>query len=71
VLPSHTVLFVIAGGNYRYLVMPMTKPAGKASADVETEIAEPEADTGIEVVGQTSTMEELMKKTNDLLLFDL
>jgi hypothetical protein len=56
------VLFETDGGDYRYLVMPMAKPEVKANADVETEIAEPEADTGDEVVGQVSTMEEPMKE---------
>jgi hypothetical protein len=61
---SDPVLFNIDDGNYRYLVMPMlrektvgTKPA------VDT--AEPDADTGIEVVGHESTMEEPMKEIDE------
>jgi len=50
------VLFEIGNGNYRYLVMPMSRD--------KSEIAEPEADTGIEVVGQVSTEEESMKKVD-------
>jgi len=61
------VLFEIGDGNYRYVVMPMIrdKPAG-ANVNAESEIADPEADTGIEVVGQDSMMEEPMKKTDAL-----
>ena len=53
-MDNDPVLFEIGDGNYRYVVMPMTpdKPA----------TAKPEADTGIEVAGQESTMEEPMKK---------
>jgi hypothetical protein len=39
------------------------KPA--ADASVETETAEPDADTGIEVVGQVSTEEDSMNKNDD------
>jgi len=52
------VLFETDGGDYRYVVMPMTKPAVKVNA-------EPEADTGIEVVGQVSTEEESMESMNE------
>ena len=52
------VLFETDGGDYRYVAMPMTKPAVKVNA-------EPEADTGIEVVGQVSTEEEPMKNVDE------
>jgi hypothetical protein len=51
------VLFEIAGGNYRYLVMPMTRD--------KTTTAKPDADTGNEVVGQVSTMEEESMNDDD------
>ena len=44
------LMFEIGDSNYKYVVMPMTKPAVKVNA-------EPEADTGIEVVGQASPMQ--------------
>jgi hypothetical protein len=44
------VLFTIGDGNYSYLVMPMSRE--------KTTNAKPKADTGIEVVGTESTMEE-------------
>ena len=61
------VLFV-TGDGYRYLVMPIdhTKFAIPANVamDTEPETAKPDADTGVEVVGQTSTEEEPMKQTD-------
>jgi hypothetical protein len=51
------VLFEIGNGNYRYLVMPMSRD--------KSEIAEPHADTGVEDVGQVSTEEESMKKADE------
>jgi hypothetical protein len=51
------VLLETDDGDYRYLVMPMAKP------DVET--AKPDADTGVEVVGQVSTEEESMNDADE------
>jgi DNA polymerase-3 subunit beta len=51
------VLFTIGDGNYRYVVMPMSRE--------KTANAKPEADTGIEVVGQVSTMEEPMNDVDE------
>ena len=58
------VLFSIGNGKYRYLVMPMS-PDKTAGAKAKSETAEPEADTGIEVVGIESTMEKDMKDTDE------
>jgi len=51
------VLFVIGNGEYRYVVMLMTRD--------KSEIEKPDADTGIEDVGQVSTVEEPMKKVDE------
>ena len=56
-LENDPVLFETANGDYRYVVMPMS--CGK------TAHAEPDADTGIEVVGQVSTEEESMRNANE------
>jgi len=56
-LDNDPVLFETDGGDYRYIVMPMSCE--------KTASAEPEADTGIEVVGQVSTEEESMRNTNE------
>jgi DNA polymerase-3 subunit beta len=61
---NEPVLFETGDGGYRYVVMPMerktvSQPAN-AAADTEPETAEPEADTGVEVVGQESTEEAPM-----------
>jgi hypothetical protein len=58
------VLFEIGDGNYRYVIMPMSceKTAGAKPA---AETVAPDADTGIEVVGTESTMEEPMKKMDE------
>jgi hypothetical protein len=58
------VLFEI-GDNDRYVVMPMARDktvGAKPAASTEPVSTEPEADTGIEVVGKESTTEEPMKK---------
>ena len=62
---SDPVLFTIGDGNYRYLVMPMSRDeTAKAKTTADTN-AEPDADTGIEDVGTESTMEEPMKDTDE------
>ena len=58
------VLFEIGDGNYRYVVMPMLREK-TAGINVESATAKPEADTGIEVVGQESTTEESMKNDDE------
>ena len=64
---NEPVLFVIGDGKYRYVVQPMIRDEKTAGAktNAETEIAEPDADTGDEVVGTESTMEEPMKDTDE------
>jgi hypothetical protein len=58
------VLFDIDDGNYRYIVMPMSR--GKTvNAKPAVDTAEPEADTGVEVVGHESTMEAPMKEMDE------
>jgi hypothetical protein len=59
------VLFETDGGDYRYVVMPMAPPKPAVDADVETAIAEPEVDTGDEVVGKVSTEEAPMENMGD------
>ena len=56
------VLFEIGDGNYRYVVMPMSN---EKTAATPAATAKPEADTGVEVVGQESTMEESMNDTDE------
>jgi hypothetical protein len=56
------VLFEIGDGIYRYVVMPMLR---ETTAATPAATAKPEADTGIEVVGQESTTEEPMKKMDE------
>jgi DNA polymerase-3 subunit beta len=51
------VLFETGDGDYRYLVMPMKRD--------EPAIAEPEADTGDEVVGKVSTEEAPMENMDE------
>ena len=62
-LGNDPMLLETDGGGYCYVIMPMKKPA--ADASVKPEIAEPDADTGIEVVGQVSTVEEPMESIDE------
>ena len=63
---SDPVLFGIGDGNYRYLVMPMSRDETAKTKTTADTNAEPEADTGIEVVGTGSTeIEETMKETDE------
>ena len=69
---TEPVLFSIGDGNDRYVVMPMLrdeKTAG-ANANAKSETAKPEADTGVEVVGQDSTMEEPMTNEDECSCLD-
>jgi len=62
---SDPVLFGIGDDNYRYVVMPMSRDeTAKAKTTADTN-AKPEADTGREVIGQVSTVEEQMKKVDE------
>jgi hypothetical protein len=56
---NEPVVFETDGGAYRYIVMPMALPkTDKTKPAAETQTAEPDADTGAEVVGTVSTEKE-------------
>ena len=63
-IDNDPVLFEIGDGNYRYVVMPMLRDEKTAGATPSADANEnPDTDTGDEVVGTESTMEEPMKET--------